>query len=71
VPKLITGEVTGAVALAGKWAQSPTVCVLLDGEGEFGKDCCDPVSRVEIDGQFVVTAAQVLDECVSCTDHSG
>jgi hypothetical protein len=46
------------------------VCCL-DGEGEFGKDCWDPVSRVEIDSQFVVTAAQILEESVSCTDHSG
>jgi hypothetical protein len=27
--------------------------------------------RVEVNGQFVVTAAQVLDKRVSCTDHSG
>lgn len=36
-------------------------------DGESG----DPVVRVETEGQFVVTAAQVLDERMSCTDHSG
>lgn len=46
-------------------------CVLLDGEGEFGEGRGESVVRVEVEGQFVVTAAQVLDEGMSCTDHSG
>ena len=42
-----------------------------DGEGQFGERCWDPVVGVEVNGQFVMTAAQVLDERMSCTDHSG
>jgi hypothetical protein len=39
-------------------------------EGEFGEGGWDPVVRIEIDGQFVVTTAQILDERMSRTDHS-
>lgn len=31
--------------------------------------CWDPVVRVEVDGQLIVSAAQVLDERMSFTDH--
>ena len=48
-----------------------TVVPSLDGEGEFGEGCWEPVVRVEIEGQFVVAAAQVLHERMSSTDHSG
>jgi hypothetical protein len=41
-----------------------------DGAGEFGEACGESVVRVEVKGQLVVSAAQVLDECVSSTDHS-
>ena len=33
----------------------------------FGEGCWELVVRVEIEGQFVVTAAQVLDERMSST----
>lgn len=41
-----------------------------DGEAEFGERCWDPVVGIEVEGQFVVAAAQVLDERMSDTDHS-
>jgi hypothetical protein len=41
-----------------------------DGANEFGEDCGESVVRVEVEGQLVVSAAQVLDECVASTDHS-
>jgi hypothetical protein len=41
----------------------------LDGVGEFGEGCREPIPRVNIDSEFVVAAAEVLDECVPGTDH--
>jgi hypothetical protein len=43
----------------------------LDGEGEFGEGRWEPMLRVESHVEFVVAAAEVLDECVSSTDHAG
>ncbi len=42
-----------------------------DGEGEFGKGRWEPLLWVKFPAEFVVTAAEVLDECVSSTDHAG
>ncbi len=39
-----------------------------DGVGEFGEGCGDPMPGVDIATEFVVSAADVLDECVSGTD---
>jgi hypothetical protein len=65
----------GAVALVeGEHGRRRPGCCL-DGEGEFGEGCWDSVVgvkvKVKVEGQFVVSAAQVLDECMSCTDHLG
>ena len=40
-----------------------------DGVGEFGEGRGYPMPRVDIDTEFVVTAAKVLDESVPSTDH--
>ena len=40
-----------------------------DGAGEFGEDRCEPMPSVNIDAEFVVAAADVLDERVPGTDH--
>jgi Domain of unknown function (DUF4158) len=62
-------ELEGTVALSegGHGRLWPVCC--LDAESEFGEGCWDPVVRVEVEGQFVVSAAQVLDERMSCADH--
>ena len=39
-----------------------------DSKGQFGERCWDPVVQVEVEGQFVVTAAHVLDKRMPCTD---
>jgi hypothetical protein len=36
----------------------------LDDEGKFGERCWDPVVQLKVDGQSVVTAVQVLDQCM-------
>jgi hypothetical protein len=43
----------------------------LEGVGEFGEGCREPMARVDIDAEFVVAASQVLDEAVSGADHAG
>jgi hypothetical protein len=42
-----------------------------DGEGELGKGRWEPLLWVEFHAEFVVAAAEVLDEGVSGTDHAG
>ena len=63
----------GRPALLHQWKsrrgrQRPVCCS--DGSGEFGEDHQESVVQVEIEGQLVVSAAQVLDERMSSTDHS-
>jgi hypothetical protein len=40
-----------------------------DGQSEFGERGCHPMPRIDIDTEFVVAAAQVLDERVPGADH--
>ncbi len=42
-----------------------------DGEGEFGEARFEPVAGLGIEAEFVVSAAQVLNERMSATDHLG
>jgi len=42
-----------------------------DGEGEFGEGRWEPMLWVEFHAEFVVAAADVLDECVAGADHVG
>ena len=42
-----------------------------DGKGEFGEDHREPAAGLGIEAEFVVSAAQVLDERMSATDHLG
>jgi len=60
----------GTVALVeGRaWSMAPVGCS--DGEREFGEGCWESVVWGEIDGQLIVSAAQVLDKRRSGTDHS-
>ena len=41
----------------GHGRRRPVCCS--DGQREFGEGCWDPVVRVDVEGQFLVTAAQV------------
>jgi hypothetical protein len=41
-----------------------------DGEGEFGEGSREPMTWVDILAEFVVAAAEVLDERMPGTDHS-
>jgi hypothetical protein len=41
-----------------------------DGEDEFGEGLRDPMPRIDVGGQFVMTAVEILDEGVSRADHS-
>ena len=42
-----------------------------DGVGEFSEDCRELMPPIDIDAEFVVTAAQVLHKRVSRADHAG
>jgi hypothetical protein len=42
-----------------------------DGEGKFGEDRLKPAAGLSIVSEFVVAAAQVLNESVPATDHLG
>jgi hypothetical protein len=44
------GNVEGVVALAEGGHGQPWPVCRSNGEGEFGKGCCDPVVRLEVDG---------------------
>ncbi len=41
-----------------------------DGEGKFGEGRRKPMLWIEFHAEFVVAATEVLDECVSGTDHA-
>ena len=66
----MTQQSQGQCCINGKRVRPVTVVPSLDGEGQFGEGCWEPVVRVEIEGQFVVAAAQVLHKRMSSTDHS-
>jgi hypothetical protein len=38
-----------------------------DGEGKVGESDREPMAQIEVDGEFIVAAAEVLDEGVSGT----
>ena len=42
-----------------------------DGKGEFGERRREPVPWVDLDAEFVVAVADVLDEGMSGADHAG
>ena len=44
-------------------------CAGLDGERELGQGSCQPVLRINVGGQFVVAAANILDKGVTDADH--
>ena len=48
----------GRCALMEERARSTAACVLLNGERQVGEGSGEPVVRVEVNGQFVVAAAQ-------------
>ena len=49
------------------WLAGVKLCS--DGEGEFGEGHRDLLPRVCVHAEFVVAAANILDERVSGTDH--
>lgn len=58
-------EPVEACCVARKWSGLTAVApkqVRLNGVDEFGEGCGDPISRVDVGGEFVVSAAEVLDE---------
>ena len=44
-------------------------CAKLDGERQLGQGSCQPVLRINVGGQFVVAAANILDKGVTDADH--
>ena len=44
---------------------------LSDGKGEFGEACLEPAAGLGIEAEFVVFAAQVLDERMAAADKLG
>jgi hypothetical protein len=55
----------------GEWVRLTGVVPRSDGEGKFGEGRWKPMLWVEFHAEFVVAAADVLDECVSGADHAG
>ena len=55
----------------GEWVRLIGVVPRSDGEGEFGEGRWEPMLWVEFHAEFVVAAADVLDEGVAGTDHAG
>ena len=45
-------------------------CIRSDRERELSEGCRQLMPRVGIHTEFVVAPAQILDECVSRTDHA-
>jgi hypothetical protein len=56
---------------AGGSHRTPPLVRESDGEGKVGEGDREPMARIEVDGEFIVSAAEVLDEGVSGTDQSG
>jgi hypothetical protein len=52
------------------WARLGAAVPSSDGEDEFGEGLRDPMPRVDIKAEFVMTAVEVLDEGVSRADYS-
>jgi hypothetical protein len=59
----------GSVALAGGKTHSTPWTPCSDGEGEFSEDRWEPMLWIDIQAEFIVAAAEVLDECVPGTDY--
>ena len=64
-PHLVACCIDGRQDGLGLWRRGS------DGVGEFSEDCREPMPRIDIDAEFVVTAAQVLHKRVSRADHVG
>jgi hypothetical protein len=60
---------TGVCCVGGKRTRFSGVLPRSDGVGEFGEDCCEPMSWVDIPAEFVVASSEVLDKRMSGTDH--
>jgi hypothetical protein len=52
------------------WARLGAAVYSSDGEGEFGEGLRDPMPRIDVGGQFVMTAVEILEEGVSRADYS-
>lgn len=52
------------VAMVGAAVQSS------DGANEFGEGLRDPMPRIDVGGQFVMTTVEILDKGVSRADYS-
>ena len=61
----------GGLLRRRKQPRFPMCCFDQMAMGEFGEDRWELMSWVDIDAEFVVAAAEVLDERVPGTDHSG
>jgi hypothetical protein len=65
------GQPGGDCCVDGERVRLIGVVPRSDGEGEFGEGRREPMLWVEFHAEFVVAAADVLDECVSGADHAG
>jgi hypothetical protein len=52
------------VVVGGTQTKFPVVLPRLDGGGEFGEDCYEPMPLVDIYAEFIVATTQVLHERV-------
>jgi hypothetical protein len=67
----VWGCVAGHCCVDGKRAGADTCGARSNGEGEFGEGRREPMPRIGIHAEFVVAAAEVLDERVPCADDPG
>jgi hypothetical protein len=61
---MVVTRSAGAVALAEPVRLDRGWCLGSDGEGKFSEGCRKLMSRVDVGGEFVVAAAEVLHERV-------
>jgi hypothetical protein len=52
------------------WARLGAAVLSLNGEGEFGEGLRDLMPWTDLRAEFVMAAAEILDEGVSCADNS-
>ena len=64
------GYSAGSVALAEGRRTYRRIGPYSDRKGKFGKDGRKPIPWVDIDAEFVVAAAKILDEGMPGADHS-
>ena len=68
---MLRPSIKGDCCVDGEWVRLIGVVPRSNAEGEFGEGRREPTLWVEFHAEFVVAAADVLDEGVAGTDHAG